>query len=315
MTRFAPLPPPHTTREARAVETWSRRFRALGVSPATAHKLARHRIEVAVGGVAFATGVIGAVVATRRGQDTPRAAEPSGRTSSVLARPRPVAVAWLGPVSAAQVAGAELAGVPVVHRTCTGDGSPSCSRIADSWLDGDGRRLPGCRRALGLPAGPLVVAAFSAGGHIVKRLLAHPRDRAEVAAVVLADATYTTEWTDRAQALAAPIGSLVDYAAEAAGGARLLVATASSAPNKQHPTGAQTLAAIARAIGGRVRLGEEALAGLPAPERSWGGGGVHLLDYGARYSHARHATELAPKVWAALVRPWFEGVSGAEEAS
>ncbi|WP_438026360.1 hypothetical protein [Sorangium sp. So ce233] len=309
MTRFAPLPPPRATRGARAIETWARRFRGLGVSPATAHKLARHRLEVAVGGVAFATGVLGAVVATRRGQDAPRAAEPPGRTSSVHLRPRPVAVAWLGPVSAAQVAGAELAGVPVVHRTCTGDGSPSCSQIADGWLDGEGRRLPGCRRALRLPAGPLVLAAFSAGGHIVKRLLANPRDRAEVAAVVLADATYTTEWTDRAQALAAPIGSLVDYAAEAAGGARLFVATASSAPNKQHPTGAQTLAAVARELGSRVRVEEGALAGLPAPERRWKGGGVHLLDYGARYSHAGHATELAPKVWAALVRPWFEGVT------
>ncbi|AUX28139.1 MULTISPECIES: hypothetical protein [Sorangium] len=309
MTRFAPLSPPRAPREARAIETWARRFRGLGVSPATAHKLARHRVALAVGGVAFATGVIGAVIATRRGQDAPRAAEPFGRTSSVRVRPRPVAVAWLGPVSAAQVSSAELAGVPVVHRTCTGDGSPSCSQIADSWLDGDGRRLPGCRRALGLPAGPLVLAAFSAGGHIVKRLLADPRDRAEVAAVVLADATYTTEWTDRAQALAAPIGSLVDYAAEAAGGGRLFVASASSAPNKQHPTGAQTLAAVARELGSRVHAEEGTLAGLPAPERCWEGGGVHLLDYGARYSHAAHATELAPKVWAALVRPWFEGVS------
>ncbi|WP_437613337.1 hypothetical protein WMF20_11865 [Sorangium sp. So ce834] len=127
--------------------------------------------------------------------------------------------------------------------------------------------------------------------------------------MVLADATYTTEWTDRARALAAPIGSLVDYAAETAGGGRLFVATASSAPNKQHPTGAQTLAAVARELGSRVSVEEGALAGLPAPERRWAGGGVHLLDYGARYSHAAHATELAPKVWAALVRPWFEGVS------
>ena len=63
------------------------------------------------------------------------------------------------------------------------------------------------------------------------------------------------------------------------------MATASSAPNKQHPTGAQTLAAVARELGSRVRAEEGALAGLPAPERSWGGGGVHLLDYGARYSH------------------------------
>ncbi|WP_437717357.1 hypothetical protein WMF45_13650 [Sorangium sp. So ce448] len=117
------------------------------------------------------------------------------------------------------------------------------------------------------------------------------------------------KWTDRAQALAAPITSFVDYAAEAAGGARLFVSTATSAPNKQHPTGAQNFAAVARELGSRVRPEEGAVAGLPAPERSWAGGGVHLLDYGARYRHAGHATELAPKVWAALVRPWFEGVS------
>ncbi|WP_437852247.1 hypothetical protein [Sorangium sp. So ce363] len=86
---------------------------------------------------------------------------------------------------------------------------------------------------------------------------------------------------------------------------------ASSAPNKHHPAGAQTLAALARELGSRVCVEGGALAGLPAPERRWGGGGVHLLDCGTRYSHAAHATELAPKVWAALVRPWFEGVSGA----
>ncbi|WP_438019311.1 hypothetical protein WMF18_09675 [Sorangium sp. So ce315] len=101
----------------------------------------------------------------------------------------------------------------------------------------------------------------------------------------------------------------MDYAAEAAGGGQLFVATASSAPNKQHPTGAQTLAAVARELGSRGRVEECALASLPAPERRWEGGGVHLLDFGARDSHAGHATELAPKVWAALVRPWFEGVT------
>lgn len=168
----------------------------------------------------------------------------------------------------------------------------------------------GCRPAAarsGCP-GPLVLTAFSAGGHTVKRLLADPRDRAEVAAVVLADATYTTEWTDRLQALAAPIRPLVDYAAEAAGGARLLVCTASSAPNKQHPTGAQTLAVIARELGNHVRAETNALPGLPAPERRFSGGGVHLLDYGGRFSHAAHVTALAPQVWAALVRPWFDGI-------
>ncbi|WP_437877813.1 hypothetical protein [Sorangium sp. So ce513] len=98
-----------------------------------------------------------------------------------------------------------------------------------------------------------MLAAFSAGEHIVKGLLADPRD--------------------------------------------------------QHPTGARTLAAVARELGSRGRVEEGARAGLPAPERRWEGGGVHLLGYGARYSHAGHVTELAPKVWAALVRPWFEGVS------
>lgn len=308
MTRFAPLPPPRVTREARATETWARRFRALGASPDTAYRFARNRLGLAVGAVAFGAGVVGTVIASRRAHDAPAGHAPPRRTSAVAPKPRPVAVVWLGPAARAQVTGAELAGVPVVHLPCTGDGSPSCSQIADSYLDGDGRRLPGLRRALRLPEGPLVLAAFSAGGHIVRRVLADARDRAELAGVVLADATYTTEWTDQAQGRAAPIRSFVDYALEALGGGRLFVATASSAPNKHHPTGAQTLAAIARELGSDVSTELGALSGLPAPEHAWRGGGVHLFDYGARFGHAAHATELAPKVWGALVRPWFEGV-------
>ncbi|WP_437316694.1 hypothetical protein [Sorangium sp. So ce385] len=296
------------TREGRAIETWARRFRAFGASPETAYHLARNRLGIAVGAVAFGAGVVGTVIASRRGQGAPAEHAPSRRTSSAALKPRPVAVVWVGPVSRTQVTGAELAGVPVVHLPCTGDGSPSCSQIADSYLDGDGRRLPGLRRALRLPAGPLVLAAFSAGGHIVRRVLTDPRDRAELAGVVLADATYTTEWADQAQGRAAPIRSFVDYAMESLGGGRLFVATASSAPNKHHPTGAQTLAAIARELGGHVIPEVGAFASLPAPDRGWRGGGVHLFDYGARFGHAAHATELAPKVWGALVRPWFEGV-------
>lgn len=149
-----------------------------------------------------------------------------------------------------------------------------------------------------------MLAAFSAGGSAIKRVLSNPEDRREVVAVALADATYTTEWEDKRRRLAAPIAPFVDYAAEALDGSRLFVATASGAPNKHHPSGAETLDAVRR---GAELAGARWEAGRPAlgAERSWTSGGVRLLDFGRRYQHGQHATVLAPYVWRAVVQPFF----------
>ena len=231
----------------------------------------------------------------------------------------------------AQVKGAELAGVPSFNLTCTGDGSPSCGQIADSWLEADaraaeafadqwkgadGRRLPAMRRALKLAGGPVMLAAYSAGGHAVRRLLQHPADRAEIVAVYLADGTYTTEWTDRQKGQAKPIREFVEYALEAARGDHVFVATASSSPNKTHPTGSQTLDAIRRELEARGVHGSTAplaLAGIaptipPEPERTWRAGRVALLDFAGRFTHQAHATEVAPRLLPLLVSSAFAGV-------
>lgn len=245
-----------------------------------------------------------------------------------VVRPKPAALIWLGPVNLSQVQGCELAGVPSFNVTCTGDGTPTCGQIAESWTvaegaaaadaadrfrDGAGRRLPGMRRALRLPEGPLVLAAFSAGGSAVKRLVAHPADREEVAAIVLVDGTYTTEWADKRAGLAAPIPSLVEYAKSAARGERLFVATASASPNKNHPTGAQTLAAIAAAAelpelkdsaGNRKVL---PLGYRRPPAITWQKGDAWGFDFASAYTHGGHATELAAEVWPRLVAAYFAG--------
>jgi len=211
-------------------------------------------------------------------------------------------------VSAAQSNGAELPGVRTVHRPCTGDGSPSCGQIAESWRGPDGRRLPALRKALGLPeAGRIFLAGFSAGGHLIWRILQDPRDRDEVAGVYLADGTYTTEWKDERARVAAPMAPYVDFGRFVMGDpSRLFIATASAAPNKNHPTGAETLTAIADALS----LPSAPLtSGLPPARRAWGAGAnLRFFDYGNTFSHAQQVTALAQKVWPILVAPHFETV-------
>ena len=99
---------------------------------------------------------------------------------------------------------------------------------------------------------------------------------------------------------AAPIEAFVAYAREAGAAGRIFVATASSAPNKQHPNGAEVLAAIAEAAGASRIAGEGELPvsvrGLPGARRGWALPGATFLDYGAAFGHDAHATKLAREV-------------------
>jgi hypothetical protein len=266
----------------------------------------RRDAELAVGVAALAAGAgIGVWLWRRHGGARPADAPPSRLTDVVAPRRvRPAAVVLLGPVNLQQMRG-ELPGVPTFVLTCTGNGHPSCGEQADAWKDAQGRRLPRMRAALKLPEGPLVLRAFSAGGHVVRRLAEHPADRAELAAVQLADATYTTE--RRGQG-AAPIPSLVELARDAADARLVFVATASATPNPStvtpglvHPSGAQTLEAIRAEL--ERPVAETVLSGVPEAERAWRAGLALFVDYGARYSHGEHATVLAEQMWRALVAP------------
>jgi hypothetical protein len=226
-------------------------------------------------------------------------------------------VIWLGPVSREQRAGATIQGAEEHFVSCTGDGSGGtkrCRALAEALGDNDGRHLPGLLRQLGIPEGEeLYLGAFSAGGSAVKVLLAHPDDRAAIRAVMLADATYELRGSDGKPA---PSPSLVAYAQEAlADGSRMLVATASAAPNNRlgvaEPSGAQTLERIAADIEERVGARFDQASYIEGiyelhPARVWSRGSVILADFGAEYGHPEHATALAPFLWPRVLQPWLD---------
>jgi len=223
-----------------------------------------------------------------------------------MIRQSPAVVAWLGPVNLQQVQNASIPGASkIVNITCTGDGSPSCADIAAGWTGPDGRVLPGLLASKGLdPGSSIAIGAFSAGGSIAKRALMAQADRDQTRAVALADATYTT--TE-----GAPEG-FVRYAVEAAdpNSNKLFVATASSSPNKNWPTGAQTLdmirAEVEKRRGQRFDMGQ--LPGVtPQPARVWRLGNVLFADYQNILPHGSHATVLAPQIWKNVIAPWFAG--------
>lgn len=241
------------------------------------------------------------------------------------------AVVWMGPVGTRDVSGATVPDAVVKFISCTGDGKPSCGDIAESWTDGKGQKIPGLLQEVKLPSGTklwstaeagddtteLWLGAFSAGGHIVKRVLNNDADRARVHAVLLADATYVASWKDEKARVPDIIEGFVKLGVDAERDGRLFVATASSSPNKTHPTGAETLAALRKEIEARVgRPFEDVTAsaatlfpGLKAPVSVHRMNRVVFADFGGQYAHAEHATIVAPVVWATVI-PALHQTSG-----
>lgn len=189
---------------------------------------------------------------------------------------------WVGPVSAQQTQGAAWPNTKPVHWTCTGDGHPSCADIAALVQRGERQ----------WPADPLWGAAFSAGGHFWRRVLEDPAVRGRLKGLYLADATYTTE---RRGGAAAPIEGFVLWGLEAFASNKPFYATGSSAPNKTHPTGAETLWAIVDELARRGIRWTDVAQEIPGAARAVQAGSLLLIDYGARYAHAAHATEVAPR--------------------
>jgi hypothetical protein len=218
-------------------------------------------------------------------------------------------VIWLGPVSSMHVKGATVDDVKPQFVTCTGDGSdgqPTCGARADAWKDASGRRLPGLFKRLKIKPDEvtqLYLGAFSAGGQAIKRIALHAEDRAMLTGVLLSDGTYTTEWLDQKNGIAKPIEGFLRYAVDCISDGRLFLATASSAPNKNYPSGAQSLDGIRRGIESELSCTlDDAMAdpiweGLKPPVRAWRKLNVIFADFGAAYKHAEHATRLAPILW------------------
>lgn len=215
-------------------------------------------------------------------------------------------VLWAGPVNFSQVGAARVPGAAEVNLTCTGDGSPTCGQIADSFLS-EGRRLPGILAAAGAdPDSPVVVGAFSAGGSVAKRIGLSAADRAQVVAMMLADATYTTTGATGAEE------GYVLYAMDAAtDSSKLFVSTASSSPNKSHPSGIETQrilrAEVERRLGQDFRQTDPNALGVdPAPAAAWKLGNALFLEY-PDVPHGQQVTVLAERVWAATLLPWLDG--------
>lgn len=213
---------------------------------------------------------------------------------------------WFGPVWSGQVRGSVPDGYRLHVVGCVGNVDPKHKRCVDEsakWKGHDGRRLPGLRRALGLDVGSRpVLAAFSAGGQCVRRLLLDPRDRAEIGGVYLADATYA-EWEQAGVVRVDELQeALVSFAVEAAADGRPLVMTASShVPGGGGPSASTTLQALAYEIELRgegafckVPPSDPVLAGLGSPVYAMRLGTVLYIDFGREVAHAGHATTIAP---------------------
>jgi len=273
-------------------------------------------VVLVVGASALLVG-IGAGVAIWRAAGVAKPAEATSKRSDTVApKAQPAAVVSFGPVNRSQWKIQDPPGLPIHEVTCTGDGHPSCGQIADAWKDAQGRRIPNMRKALKLPPGRLLLRAFSAGGHIVRRLAEHPEDRRDIAGVLLADGTYTTAWADQKRGIAAPIESLVALARDAAAGELLFVSTASATPNPSvehpgtiYPSGAQTQRAIVAELAKDLSATHPELPGLSAQVSLFGApeAGAWFLDFGSAYAHGEHVSRLAQPVWAALVEPVFGG--------
>lgn len=224
-------------------------------------------------------------------------------------------VIWAGPVNASQVPGATIPGAREVFFTCVGDIQPGkayCSSVADTWLDGSGRRLPTILKRLGLSeetAGRIVLGAFSAGGIALKRLISHPADRARITAMLLADASYSAGGSP---ANPLPIEEYATFALDAMRDPKkLFVATASASPNKEWGSGSQVLNATRKLIeqrSGEVfeRGGTLPLNDQPVDLYRSKNGNVIFADYGLKGGGHGYHPQLAPQVWQRILWPWLE---------
>lgn len=222
------------------------------------------------------------------------------------------AVAWVGPVSAAQVSGATVPDAPMTFVNCTGDGSPDCSQIGSGiGAAAGGSIVRGLLAKAGVPDGQLILGSFSAGHEIAKPALMSAADRALVRAVLLADSTYTS-WQSPGVPL--PPEGYVRYAIDAIDRPQLFVATSRKSPIGQYPSSDDTVEALRREVERRTGRKFERVDGLPGvplkPETTYRLGNAWLAIYPPSISHGEHATKLAPMVWRGMLLPWLAGADG-----
>lgn len=233
-------------------------------------------------------------------------------------------VIWAGPVNAVQVPGATVADAIQKFLPCTGDGKAaggaSAQRCGDLAVSSGGRILPGILARLGLredEVGDIYLGAFSAGGHIWKRLLMSPEDRARIKGVMLHDAAYETG-TSKSPL---PTQGYVEFALDALKDpSKFMLMTASIGANPSteqkgvyYQSGAETMRSTIDAINHRSNyaIQEAGLLpeGLPNPSRLWTAGkNLYFAQYN-NVGHGGHAN-MAPLFWENLLQPWVSRVPG-----
>lgn len=222
-------------------------------------------------------------------------------------------VLWAGPINESQAREATISSDARRHFfVCTGDGSspPRCSDLATHK---NGRILPSLLSRIGLTeesVGDIYLGAFSAGGHLWKRLLDVDADRSRISGVMLHDAAYET---------GAPkdpkfVEGYVKYGLDALNDpTKFMLMTASTSPNvpkagQVYQSGADTMRAtieeIERRSGRRLAEGGSLPAGVPVASRLWSNGKNIWL---AQYNDIGHMglAGNASTYWNQLLKPWI----------
>ena len=232
----------------------------------------------------------------------------------------PDLVIWTGPVNLMQVPGATVPGAIERALPCTGDGSspPKCSDMAEALrYAGQGSMLRGMAGRAGTSleeVDDVFVGAFSAGGTVVKRMVANRDDRRRITAVMLSDATYSGAWADIKIRRPVVQPEWVDFGCEVAQGTgKLWVATASPSPNYTWATGVECLREIRRQIEERLGQRFERLDHFygvyPPPEYAYKLGNVIFAEYPMKPLGHGH-TKIADQVWQKVLWPWLERRGG-----
>ncbi len=222
-------------------------------------------------------------------------------------------VLWAGPVANFQVPGATVPGAREKFFACRGDRGPHvhCPTLGRSWVDGEGRAVPGMLATLGLKeeeVGDIYLGAFSAGGSTWKHVLKHPADRAKITALLLHDATYSGGTSKNP----APIEEFTQYALDVMGDPnKLFVATSSSSPNGPRGSGDEVLGATRELIeqrsgtpfrvGGTLPVSDQPLELHTSPN-----GNVIFATYGGIGGGHQHHPKMAPDFWEQVLQPWIK---------
>lgn len=222
---------------------------------------------------------------------------------------------WCGPVvvtkefQAINWYGRDVRIVPV-----EGHGSTHFSTLAESLRGPDGRILPGLIRRFGPRNVPepekIVLGAYSAGWGLLEKVARVDADRKRISAYMLSDAVFGSGKPGYAK-----------FAADAARGRRLMVATTAHTTPGHYPSGRESWEMVWQAA--QQATGRRPRAVRPPPIVPPASGGWSKLgsacywgDYtkpgsernqGNDFTHEQHHY-LAPEVWQAYLAPWLAGL-------